>query len=189
MKTVYYYVIGAVALLLATVGGVWIGAANGEVRRNEDVLTATGDVHASLGNRFEKIATFIDLIESADATVLGYLQTITDARTAFANAISAKDNEAIQGEAETIDATFVTLIALMEDNPASYNTVALYGGFMGEFSASTNAVTYAINDFNTKVNAYNTHIQIFPNVIFLSGKIPYVTWPVPNYNATLPTFK
>lgn len=156
--------------------------------KRNDVNEATGAVHAGLGNRFDTIITFIDAIESANATVQGYLTTITNAREAFADAISANNNALIQSEAATIDATFISLIALMEDNPSTYNTVTLYSGFMGEFSAKTNAVNYAIDEFNRKVNAYNTHIEIFPHVIFLSGKTSFATWPVANYNATLPTF-
>lgn len=76
----------------------------------------------------------------------------------------------------------------MEDNPASYQTVNLYGGFMGEFAASTNAVTYAINEYNDIVAVYNTHIEIFPNIIFLTNKTPFATWTPPNYDTELPTF-
>ncbi|HZJ89623.1 MAG TPA: LemA family protein [Bacilli bacterium] len=188
MKKVYYYVIGAAAFLAVTFSTLWIVAVNGEVRKRNDVNEATGAVHAGLSLRFDTIITFIDAIESANATVQGYLDTITSARTAFAAAISAKDDALIQSEAATIDATFINLIALMEDNPASYNTVTLYAGFMGEFSAKTNAVNFAIDEFNRKVNLYNTHIEIFPHIIFLSGKTSFTTWPVANYNATLPTF-
>lgn len=188
MKKVYYYIIGAVSLLGVTIGGVWIGAANGEVRKRNDVIEATGAVHNGLDKRFEVVFAFIDMIESANATVQGYLDTIAGARTAFADAISTNNSALIQSEAAAIDATFVNLVALMEDNPASYNTVNLYAGFMGEFSAKTNAVNFAIDEFNRKVNLYNTHIEIFPNIIFLSGKTTYTSWPVANYNATLPTF-
>ena len=76
----------------------------------------------------------------------------------------------------------------MEDNPESYNTVDLYSGYMAEFAASTNAVTYAINEFNEVVNDYNTFIQTFPNVIFLGEKVTFEPYSLANYNATLPTF-
>lgn len=188
MKRIYYYIIGAIALVGVTVSASWIGAVNGEVRKNEDVVEATGNVHASLSGRYEKIGAFIDAIEDANATVLDYLQTIMAARTAFANAIAAGDSAEANDQAEIVDATFVTLVAYMEDNPGSYNTVNLYAGFMAEFAASTNVVTESIRTYNGKANVYNTHIKIFPNLIFLSGKTPYAIWALTNYTSELPTF-
>lgn len=46
---------------------------------------------ASLGIRYEKVLTFIDAIEDANATVMGYLNIIKDARIAFAEAIDIAD--------------------------------------------------------------------------------------------------
>lgn len=188
MKRIYYYIIGIIALLAVVTGSTWIGAVNGEVRKNQNVIEATGNVHAKLGGRYEKVSAFIDAIEDANATIVGYLTIIADARTAFADAIASNDLEAANGAAQTIDATFIDLVSYMEDNPSSYNTVDLYSGYMAEFAASTNAVIVAVTTYNSEVNAYNTHIATFPNLIFLQGKTPYETWAVTYYNTTLPTF-
>lgn len=188
MRKVYYYIIGAIALVSIVIGGTWIGAANGEVQKNNNVVEATGLVHARLSNRYEKIGAFINAIESANEAVVSFLETIRDARVAYADAIAANNNAAARSEADIIDTTFVNLVALMEANPETYQTVNLYAGFMSEFSASTNAVTYAIETFNEKVNVYNTHIQTFPNLIFLSKKVPYVIWSLENFRLELPTF-
>jgi len=188
MKKVYYYVIGSVALVSVAVGATWIYAANGEVQNNNNVIEATGSVHAKLSNRYEKIGAFIDAIENANEAILSFLNTIRDARIAFAEAVEAQNYVAAREEADIIDASFTELVFTMEDNPASYQTVNLYAGFMAEFSASTNAVTYSIETFNSHVNIYNTFIQTFPNVIFLSNKTPYKIWALTNYNSTLPTF-
>lgn len=188
MRKVYYYIFGAIFLISAVIGGTWISAANGEVRNNNNVINATGTVHSWLSNRYEKMDFFIDAIENANDTILSFLQTIRDARIAYAQAIEAQNNDRARDEADIIDETFITLIAVMEDNPDSYQTVGLYHNFMGEFSATTNAVTEAIRQFNGYVNVYNTHIQIFPNLIFLAKKEPYKIWPLDNYLRSLPTF-
>lgn len=188
MKKVYYYIIAAFAVIGVTIGGMWIGVSNGEISNREDVKKAAGTIHASLSGRFEKIDVFIDAIIDANAAVLSFLDTINDARTAFATAISTNNEAAIKEQADIIDTNFINLVALMEDNPASYQTVNLYAGYMGEFAASTNAVTYAINEYNDVVAVYNTHIAIFPNVMFLRSKTPFATWNPPNYATTLPTF-
>ena len=182
-------IVGLVVVVLGgTTAGMWISAYNGEITRRENVTEERGNVHASLSGRYEKVGTFIDAIESANQTVLTYLETIRDARTAFADAIASNEPVDADAAAETIDSTFVQLVAYMEDNPESYNTVDLYAGYMAEFAASTNAVTYAITEFNGVVNDYNTFIQTFPNVIFLGGKVTFEPYSLANYNATLPTF-
>lgn len=177
-----------VILLLAIVGITWISAYNGAVRKNNELIESRSNVYASMSARYEKVGAFIDAIEGANQTVLSYLNTIKDARTAFASAISNKNFEAADEAIDTIDATFITLISYMEDNPASYNTVNLYSGFMSEFSASTNVVIESIRDYNDKVTRYNNHIQTFPNNLFLKGRITYSTYEIENYNTTLPTF-
>ena len=188
MKRLHYYIIGTVALLAAVTTSTWIGAVNGEVRKKQNVIEATGNVHIKLSGRYEKVVAFIDAIEDANATVTNYLTIITDARTAFADAIGSSDLEGANEAAEIIDAAFIDLVSYMEDNPDSYNTVDLYSGFMAEFSALTNAVIFAVTTYNSEVNKYNTHISIFLNMLFLGGKTPYTTWAVTNYNTTLPTF-
>ena len=182
-------IVGLVVVVFGgTTAGMWISAYNGEITRRENVTEERGNVHASLSGRYEKVGTFIDAIESANQTVLTYLETIRDARTAFADAIASNEPVDADEAADTIDSTFVQLVAYMEDNSESYNTVDLYSGYMGEFAASTNAVTYAIREFNEVVNDYNTFIQTFPNVIFLGEKVTFEPYSLANYNATLPTF-
>jgi LemA protein len=188
MKRIYYYILGIVALLAVVTGSTWIGAVNGEVRKRQNVIEATGNIYAKMGGRYEKVAGLIDAIEGANEAIVEFMTIIADARTAFANAIAANDLEAATGAAETIDATFIDLVSYMEDNPSEYSTVNLYSGYMAEFAASTNAVIVAVTTYNKEVNAYNTHIGTFPNLIFLQGKTPYETWVVPNYDTTLPTF-
>ncbi|MFA5542514.1 MAG: LemA family protein [Bacilli bacterium] len=177
-----------VVVLLLIVGISWISAFNGEVSRNNDVVEYRGNVYAALSARYEKVGAFIDAIEGANATVTGYLTIISEARQAFANAIASGNIAAANEAISDIDGTFVTLLSYMEDNPESYNTVNLYSGFLGEFSASTNVVTTQIGEYNKKVNTYNTHIQRFPNNLFVGNKEKYESYNLENYNSPLPTF-
>ena len=170
------------------VGSTWISAYNGAIKKEAIVNEDLGNVHASLTGRYEKVATFIDAIQDANATIQGYLDTIAQAREAFADAISNNNNDAAYDSSATIDQTFVTLVSYMEDNPDSYNTVSLYIGYLDEFTASTNRVINDIGTYNEAVKEYNTHIQIFPNVIFVGSREKYTQYSTANYNATLPTF-
>jgi len=176
------------AVFAIVTAGFWIGAYNGAVTREAEVVEARGNVHTALQGRYDKVGTLIDAIESANATILGYLETITSARTAFATAIGNSNSAAADQAAQLVDGTFLTLVAYMEDNPDSYNTVSLYSGFMAEFSASTNLVTGTIMVYNEAVTAYNTHIQTFPNNIFVGRRAPYSSYELTNYSTSLPTF-
>lgn len=188
MKKIILLVSGAVAVVALIISMMWISAYNGAVTREAEIVEKQGNVHAALSARYEKVGALIDAIEGANATVLGYLETIADARTAFANALAAGSQAAADAAADTIDATFITLLSYMEDNPDSYNTVNLYSGFAAEFSASTNLVTGSIILFNVAVTNYNTHVQTFPNNIFLGGRALYSPYELTNYNVPLPTF-
>ena len=188
MKKILIIVAGSLTTVFVIIGALWIAAFNGAVRKDAVVSEARGNVHASLSARYEKVVVFIDAIEDANATVLTYLETIMDARTAFADALDNNNNAAADDAATTLDGTFVTLVAYMEDNPESYNTVGLYSGYLGEFSASTNKVRFDIGEYNAAVRIYNTHIQTFPNNLFVAGRVALTEYSLSNYTATLPSF-
>lgn len=189
MKKIILIVSGALAVLAIVVGSFWVSAYNGAVVREAEVVEARGNVYAALEGRYVKVDILIDAIEDANATVTGYLTIIADAREAFASAIENGNASAADEATALVDGTFVTLVSYMEDNPDSYNTVGLYSGFMSEFTASTNAVTYSINIYNGNVTTYNTHIRTFPNVIFVGSRPVYTPYELTYYNVALPTFE
>lgn len=188
LKTIILAASAALAVLVVLTASFWINAYNGAVIREAEVVEARGNVHATLEGRYDKVDVLIDAIKDANETVQGYLDTIAAARTAFATAIQNGNAAAADEAAALVDGTFVTLVAYMEDNPDSYNTVGLYAGFMDEFSASTNLVTGSIMVYNEAVTSYNTHVQTFPNNIFVGGRVLYAPYELTNYNVELPTF-
>jgi len=188
MKKILLIVGGVLTTVFLVIGALWISAFNGAIRKDNAVSEKRANIHASLSARYEKVVVFVDAIESANETILTYLETIMDARTAFADAIDSSNNVAADSAATTIDGTFVTLVAYMEDNPDSYNTVSLYSGYMAEFAASTNKVRFDIGEFNAAARSYNTHIQTFPNNIFVGTRQTISEYSLTNYNATLPSF-
>jgi len=189
LKRIILIASAALTILAVITASFWISAYNGAVIREAEVVEARGNVHASLEARYDKVDVLIDAIEDANETVQGYLDTIAAARAAFAAAIENGNAAAADEAAALVDGTFVTLVAYMEDNPDSYNTVGLYSGFMAEFSASTNLVTGSIMVYNSAVTSYNTHIKTFPNNIFVGGRTPYTAYELTNYNVSLPTFE
>jgi len=167
---------------------VWINAYNGYVTRDNDVSQKRGNVYAALSARYDKLSLMIDAIESANTTVQGYLDTIMAARTAFADALANNDFESVDESITEINSTFINLVSYVEDNPSSYNTTGLYASALAEFNTSTNAVLYAITQYNASITSYNNHIKTFPNNIFVGSNKSYTPYEVANYNTTLPTF-
>ena len=190
MKKGFLIGISIFGVFLVVVGIMWVNAFNGAKTKANEIETLRGDVYASLSVRYEKMGTFIDAISDANSIVTGYLEVIRDARVAFAEAIGKANVDASEVDeiSGTIDGTFITLLSYMEDNPASYNTVNLYQGFLSEFSAATNVVLNRILEYNRAVLAFNNHIETFPNLLFVGNETRKQTYAVDNYNTTLPTF-
>lgn len=188
MKKQLTIILSIVLLLIAIVSITWVGAYNGAIEKNNDVIEKKVGVHAAMAARYEKVDAFIDAIEGANETVQGFLDTIMEAREAFVNAIASNNIDAADETIDTIDGTFINLISYMENNPSSYNTVNLYSGYMAEFSAATNVVTNAILTYNSSVTAYNNHIERFPNNLFLGAREAHKPYSVENYNKPLPKF-
>lgn len=183
-----YIVLGVVLAFVGITSIIWINAYNGFVTRDNEITQKRGDVYAALSARYDKLSLMIDAIESANATVQGYLDTIMAARTAFADALANDDFESVDASITEINSTFISLVSYVEDNPSSYNTTGLYASALAEFNASTNAVMFAINQYNASVTSYNNHIKTFPNVIFVGSNAAYEPYEVANYNTTLPYF-
>lgn len=185
MRTKNVLLLSVAGMLLIIISIIWIVAYNGEVKKSNEIENMRDDVRAVLNVRYEKVLTLINSIESANTTVLGYLETIRDARTAFANAI---DMDGTIDAASEIDGTLFTLLSYMEDNPSSYNTVGLYSGFASEFSRDSNVALNLMMAYNKAVRSYNNHIKTYPNFLFFMSYDKKIGYVVDNYNTELPTF-
>ncbi len=69
MKKIIKFPIIIAVVILIVLGGIWINVYNGKVTRNNAIEKQRGDVHATLGLRYDKVLVFIDAIEGANATV------------------------------------------------------------------------------------------------------------------------
>lgn len=183
-----YIILGVIAIVIVVISSIWITAYNTYQSNDVEVSQKRGDVHATLSIRYDKMAAMIDTIQSANSTVQGYLDTIMDARAAFANALASNDLESIDESIQEINSTFINLVSYVEDNPSSYNTTALYANALAEFNASTNVVLTTILAYNDTVATYNKHIRMFPNNLFVGNNPQYDTYEVANFNKTLPSF-
>ncbi len=179
-----------VLIVLATIiGVVWSTAYNGAETKFRQIKLRETEIYSAYSGRYEKVLQYIDAIESADQTILDQLTLITNARTAFANAMSNNDLDVAESASSTIESTFIDLVSYMEDNPSNWTTIGLTNNFMSEFAASTNNVTNRINAYNAAITEYNTFIVLFPNNLFTGGYTQNSDFYIaPNFNTELPTF-
>lgn len=94
--------ISIIALLGIIFVITWISAYNGAIEKNNTVIENRVSVHATMLARYEKVDAFIDAIEGANQTVQGYLNTIMEARSSFANAINNNNSSAADDASELI---------------------------------------------------------------------------------------
>lgn len=179
---------GVVLLLVLTVSIIWIAAYNKVTTLSNEIPQKEAEIYNAYGSRYEKVAGMIDAIESANQQIIDQMALIMDARMQFANALSNKDYNNLDGNIEVIESTLINLLSYMEDNPG-WTTTGLYNGYVNEFIASTNVIQTAYNLYNGKVVEFNNTISTFPNVIFVGGRDKLETKTMPSsFNVTLPSF-
>lgn len=187
-KKIILIVAVILTMFLVITGILWGTAYNKAIRNANLVKQEKTKIYTAYAGRYDKVFAFIDAIESANAQINTQIDSIMAARTAFASALAAGNLDGAEENSEILENTFISLVSYMEDNPSAWNTVGLTAGFMSEFAASTNAVTYAINTYNETVAKYNITISVFPNKIFLGGFPEINDYVMPEFNTELPTF-
>src|SRR5690606_29310115 len=102
--------------------------------------------------------------------ILTQLGLITQAREAFADAVASQASpDVLEQEFTALESMFITLVSYMEDNPSNWTTVGITSAFLAEYNASTNSVSFAINQYNETVFLYNSFLRKFPNNVFAFG--------------------
>ena len=117
--------------------------------------------------RYEKTNYMTTILDQYDATVLAYITTITDARTAYIDTLDNSDVGNMVDAEVALESTFSTFAVFLEDNP-SYLGTSLYSLYMVEVTGSTNGVAYAKQQYNESVQAFNTLVQRFPTNLFIA---------------------
>ena len=109
----------------------------------------------------------MEAITQYDATILAYIENITDARTAYADAVDNSDVADMIAAETSLENAFNTLAVFLEDNPA-YMGTSLYQQYLSEVTASSNDVAESKETYNESVQAFNTLVQSFPANLFIS---------------------
>lgn len=188
MKRVHYYILGIVILIAVTILSSWAGSHHSAKSLNEQVATSNGAVHLSLKTRYTVINEIVSEVESSDATIAEHIATINSEHTKFNSNLTIKSLEEINEVAQLLDHTFNNLVTFLVANKDKYTPFTLEAPLVSRYTAATNAAIVDIKTYNESVEAYNTNLKVFPNIIYLSFFAPKDMWDLSPLVATLPSF-
>jgi len=153
----------------------------------EDAKAKWADVQAAYQRRANLIPNLVATVKGAAASEQNILVGVTEAR-ANATRITLTgdqltDPAALSRFAEAQNRVSISLQRLQE----AYPQLQSQGNFktlMDQLEGTENRINITIRDYNQSVQAYNTRIRTFPDVI--GAKVFYGAKPMATYQATTP---
>ena len=144
-----------------------IGGYNGLVNLDEDINSKYAQIEVRLQERHDKIGQILGAVTGLQEHAESIYTMITDARTAYAQAVSDGDMDAMI-EADALTAlSFAELLVVVEDNPLITANAGYYQ-LIDEISSMESALAVARRDFNEAVEVYNAAVRRFPRVLYAS---------------------
>ena len=156
----------------------------------EEAKAKWADVQAAYQRRANLIPNLVATVRGAAASEERILTGVTQAR-ADATRITVtpeqlSDPAAMQrfSEAQSrLSAAIIPLQRLQENYP-QLQSQANFGTLMQQLESTENRINITIRDYNAAVQAYNTRIRTFPDVI--GAKVFYGAKPMQTFQATTP---
>jgi LemA protein len=156
----------------------------------EEAKAKWADVQAAYQRRANLIPNLVATTQGAAASEQRILVGVTEAR-ANATRITVtpdqlSDPEAMKRYSEAqsrLSAAIIPLQRLQEAYP-DLKSQANFQTLMSQLEGTENRINIAITDYNQAVQAYNTRIRTFPDVI--GAKVIYGAKPMTTFQATTP---
>ena len=153
----------------------------------EEAKAKWADVQAAYQRRANLIPNLVATVKGAAASEQNILVGVTNARASATRVTVTGDQltdpNALARFADAQNRVTLSLQRLQE----AYPQLQSQGNFktlMDELEGTENRINIAIRDYNGAVQAYNTRIRTFPDVI--GAKIFYGAKPMATYQATTP---
>ncbi|HYD36015.1 MAG TPA: LemA family protein [Allosphingosinicella sp.] len=174
---------------LAPVGAVSLAGCgvNSIPTAEEEAKAKWANVQAAYQRRANLIPNLVATVKGAAASEERILTGVTEAR-ANATRITVSgdqlsDPAAMARFAEAQNRLTLSLQRLQEAYP-QLQSQANYQTLMSQLEGTENRINISIQDYNQAVQAYNTRIRTFPDVI--GAKVIYGAEPMATYEATTP---
>ncbi len=160
MKTIAV-ILGVLLLIGLVAGGQLVTARNEMVKQREQITAAWAQVDVALQRRADLIPNLVETVKGFAKQEQSIIDSVTEARAALIGARSPE--ERIQANAR-LDSALGRLLVVVENYPlirSSENFMRL----QDELAGTENRIAVERRKYNEAVQAYNTHIGLFPNNI------------------------
>ena len=161
MSAAFWVLIAVVAVVVVLVLFIW-ALYNGLVTSRMRVRESWSGIDVQLKRRSSLVPNLVETVKGYAAHEKEVFENVTKARSAL---LGATDPKAAADANNMLTGALKTLFAVAEAYPqlrASENFMQL----QKELSDIESKIAYARQFYNGNVMAYNTKIQIFPNVLF-----------------------
>ena len=158
---------GLIVVLILAVG-LGVSQYNTMVQLSTEVEEAMANIDSSLERRADLIPNLVNTVKGFAAHESGIFKDVTEARKALLSAKSI-DEKATANEA--LSGALGRLLAISENYP-DLKSDKVYIGLMDELAGTENRISYARDQYNSRVKKYNTCIKGFPGSMF-AGQFGY----------------
>lgn len=151
-----------IVVFLLVVGGMYIGAKNSMVVKNETIKADWAQVDVVLQRRADLIPNLVETVKGIaqqEQTVFG---DIAKARSALISGRTPQEKIAANGQ---LDSALARLLVVVENYPqlkSNENFLRL----QDELAGTENRIAVERRRYNEAIQDYNTFIALFPNSMF-----------------------
>jgi LemA protein len=153
----------------------------------EEAKARWADVQAAYQRRASLVPNLVSTVKGAAASeeriLTGVTQARADATRITVSGDQLSDPQAMARYAEAQNRLTLSLQRLQEAYP-QLQSQANFGTLMQQLEGTENRINITIRDYNQAVQAYNTRIRTFPDVI--GAKVIYGSEPMATFEATTP---
>src|SRR6266481_6064183 len=151
-----------IVLILLMFGGMYVGAKNQMVTKNEAIKSAWAEVDNSLKRRADLIPNLVETVKGITGQEQAVFGEIARARSTLLSANTPQEKIAANRQ---LDSSLGRLLAVVENYPqlrSSENFLRL----QDELAGTENRIAVERKRYNDTLREYNVYIQQFPNSIF-----------------------
>jgi len=158
-----WIMIGAVALVILIVAGLFIGTYNNFVTLNQAVKSDWSEVENQYQRQADLIPNLVSVVSSAVSVETKFVKDVVDARTNWNSATSelAKDTAGVQ-----MNSGISALISAVAENYPVLQANNNYVALQDELTGTQNRIATSRGRYIEAIQAFNTAVQRFPGVMF-----------------------
>lgn len=151
-----------IVLIIVIFGGMYVGARNQMVRKNETVKSDWAQVDVVLERRADLIPNLVATVKGIAAQEVTVFTAVANARANLMNAQTPKGKIAANGQ---LDGALAKVLALTENYPQLKSNESFLR-LQDELAGTENRIAVERKRYDDAIQDYNTYIGTWPNSMF-----------------------